>query len=108
MKERRGRRPISQEVIQRITNHALSDEMSRPAANRTVKGRSNEEQVPVRYKNCSDVKSYAKYKQTELAAQRKPCSPATFKNILKTIKNLKKSKKATDMCEICVEGKQSQ
>jgi len=102
VREDRGRPKVSPVIVESITKHALSDEMSRPASNRTVI--VNSEPVPVRYKNSTDRESYVKWKTAQKETGVRSCSESTFSNVLKTIRNLKIARKETDKCEICVEG----
>jgi hypothetical protein len=84
--------------------------MARPASNRTVKALDivqsipGEERIPVWYKNYTDKEAYIIWKELEVASGRKPCSESTFRKIVRSIPNLKKSRKQTDKCGICFEG----
>lgn len=112
VKENRGRCALSQDMVQRIKKHVLSDSMSRPASNRTMKitnsSSGDAERVVVRFKNFSDGDAYNIWKEQEEEQKRGICSESSFRKILKTIPHLKKARKETDKCEICVEGKKNE
>jgi hypothetical protein len=84
--ENRGRFPLSPVIIQSITNHALSDEMSRPESNRTVKlpkgTRNPGKRVVVRYKNFSDSEAYNKWKKGQIEQKKSICSETTYRRFL--------------------------
>lgn len=98
-------------MINRIKEHALSDEISRPASNRTVRlpnSLPGQEKLPVRYKNFTEAEMYQRWKELETSQGRRICSESRYKKVLKTIPNLKKARKETDKCGICFEGKKSE
>ena len=105
VREDRGRMSLSPVIVNSIKHCVLSDEMSRPAANRTVKSTDSEEQVPVRYRNFSQKDSFHMWRSKQQSSGAPTCSKSSFIKVLKTIRHLKKARIETDKCEICVEGK---
>ena len=103
-----GRQKTDPLILKDISDFALSKENCRPSPNRTVKvgkGKGNKEDVPVSYLNTSVSEAYHKWRRQRTQAKAKVVSEPVFRAHLKTIKELKKAKKATDMCAICVTGK---
>lgn len=110
VQEKRGRRGLSDEIKESIKAHALSLRMSYPAANRTIKVKTPEGKVTtaVVYKSTTDTESFQIWKADREKEGKRVCSESSFRKVLKTITHLKKAKKETDKCEICVEGKKVQ
>jgi hypothetical protein len=65
VEEKRGRPGVSLHTIESIREHALSEKMSRPSTNRTVKPKGIEEPLPVQYKNYSDREAYRIWKNIQ-------------------------------------------
>src|SRR5690348_5314881 len=100
VEETRGRKPIANVVIELVQKFMESSEMSRPASNRTYKG------TPVRYRNTSCKEAY--YLWRKKFASDVKLSDSSFRNIVHSIKHLKKPCRQTDKCEFCIAGRRVQ
>jgi hypothetical protein len=98
--ENRGRKQLPAAIFRKIKKFIECDELTRPSSYQTIK--KGDVFTPVRYLNETIKESFfkfiKKYPQFKI-------SESAFRKILKTLKHIKKAKKQTDKCELCVCGK---
>jgi len=107
--ERRGRPKIDKTIKKNIITYLKDDENSYLSANKlaVIKKKGLKTQVPVRYMNKSVTSLYHFWVLNRQREEKEICSKSTFVKILKSLKFIKKSKKDTDMCHICVNGEKN-
>jgi len=96
------KRKISDDLQNQIKDFFLSDEISRMAPNRTILKKIDGMKVPttVQYLECTISNAYQKFKGQNLNIR---CSESTFRRYMP--KEIKKARRATDMCPICQVGR---
>jgi hypothetical protein len=100
--ESRGRKKQKNNVLKKIKDFVECDDISRPSSYQTIQKNKGEVVIPVRYFNTTIKESY------ELFCNNYPSiliSESNFRKQVKSLKHLKKAKKQTDKCQICVAGK---
>lgn len=107
--ERRGRPKIDKTIKKDIIKYLKDDENSYLSANKlaVIKKKGLKTQVPVRYRNKSVTCLYHFWVLNRQREEKDICSKSTFVKILKSLKFIKKPKKDTDMCHICVNGEKN-
>jgi hypothetical protein len=94
-------------MVKSITKFLRSDEHSYPSSNRVIQLPKIKD-VPVRYRNKSINSLYHFWVLERNNANERICCETKFRSVLKICKWIKKPKKGTDMCHICVSGKKNE
>jgi len=103
VEESRGRKKISKVVVENIRKFLCNEKISRLAANRTVK--IGLKVINVRYLNTSVSDTYQAWIEKCKKSGFKKISLANFRKLISQLKFIKKPKKESDKCEICVSGR---
>ena len=102
-----GRQILSADIKESVQKFMKTKKMSHPAANRTVLVLKNGQKVrtPVRYRDTTITEAHQRWKLMRSKLRKPVTSLSSFRKVTKSIKNLKKPKKETDKCHLCVHGK---
>ena len=100
--------PVSNEIKANLQSFAESSKISRPAANKTIGKKINNKwvQVPKRWWNFQKNQSWSLWKEKYPLA--KLSESVFYKLLRKECSHIRVCRRATDLCEICQNGKKAQ